>query len=97
MEDEPNADEFGDSTRDREEVPVDITEQRDEILVGAELPGLRKQDIDVSVSGNTLTIEAEREGDPITRTVDLPEPIVPNRVDASYEDGVLWLTLRKQH
>ncbi|WP_254526078.1 Hsp20/alpha crystallin family protein [Natrinema caseinilyticum] len=97
MEDEPNADEFGDSTRDSEEIPIDITEQRDEILVGAELPGLRKQDIDVSVSENTLTIEAEREDGRIARSVDLPEPIVPKRVDASYEDGVLWLTLRKQH
>lgn len=95
MKDEAKAD-GSNPSRESEEVPVDLTKRRDEIIVGVEIPGFRKQDIDVSASEHSITIEAKRGPDAITRTIDLPEPIVPTRVDASYEDGTLWVTLRKQ-
>lgn len=96
MEDERNADPIDDSDPTDEAIPVDITKRRDELLVGADMPGFRKQDIDVSVRERSVTIDAERGSDAVTRTVDLPDPVVPKHVDASYDDGILWLTLRKR-
>jgi len=40
--------------------PMDMIDQKDEVLIKAELPGVIKEDIRVSVSGNTLSIEGER-------------------------------------
>ncbi|WIV66340.1 Hsp20/alpha crystallin family protein [Natrialbaceae archaeon AArc-T1-2] len=96
MEDERNTNQSDDASRDTETFSVEVTDQRDDILVGAELPGFDKQHIDVSVSENSVTIEAERGSDAVARTVDLPDPVVPKRVDASYDDGILWVTLGKQ-
>jgi HSP20 family protein len=90
---------------------VDVSDRGDELLVAAELPGLRTQDIDVSVWTDRLRIVAEydegaegtylrRERDrgegEVRRVIDLPEPVDETRVSASYTDGVLWVTLKKR-
>lgn len=90
--------------------PVDIheTDER-EIVLKAELPGLRREDIDLSVENSTLTIRGERRRDdqvgenqyhrveraygPFTRSFTLPNTIDANRVRAEYRDGVLTITL----
>ena len=46
--------------------PVDIREQQDKLIVEAELPGYKKDEIDISVEQGTLTIEAERVVQPTT-------------------------------
>jgi HSP20 family protein len=90
---------------------VDVYEDKDEITVRAELPGMKKEDIEVTVVGDTLTISGERkheeekkEGEVyrserylgrFQRSVTLPTEVDPNKVQATYKDGVLTVTLPK--
>ena len=91
---------------------VDIYEDKDKITVTAELPGMKKENIDVSLHGNALTVSGERkeeeeerrEGENyrseryfgrFQRTITLPTPVDPNKIQASYRDGVLTITCPK--
>lgn len=91
--------------------PLDVYEDKDNVIVTAELPGMKKQDIDLSVHNNALTISGERkferkegEGDAsrseryygrFQRTVTLPKPVDAKKVGARYRDGILTVTLPK--
>lgn len=100
-----------DSTRPSrsEPFPVDVADRGDEFLVSAAVPGLRKQDIDVSVRKNRLRIVAdfgddvegtvhrrERPRGTVRRVVTPPKAVDEKHVSASYDAGVLWVTLRKR-
>ncbi|MEO0225587.1 MAG: Hsp20/alpha crystallin family protein [candidate division WOR-3 bacterium] len=90
---------------------VDIEETADEILVRAEIPGLKKEDIKVSVVGNTLTLSGERKYEAeekgktfhrieraygkFYRNISLPAEVDNNKVKAQYKDGVLTINLPK--
>jgi HSP20 family protein len=90
---------------------VDIYEDNDKFVVKAELPGMKKEEISVSLHGNTLTISGERkqeeqkkEGESyrserffgrFQRSITLPAPVDMNKIEASYKDGVLNITLPK--
>lgn len=88
---------------------VDVVERDDEVLVRAELPGVEKKDIDISVSDSSLTISAqphiaEEEGEyyyceigatPFTRSVRLPVEVDSDKAKASFKDGLLELHLPK--
>lgn len=90
-------------------LPVDIEERGDTITVTADLPGVKKENIDVSVSEKSLEIEAgheeeveeeqknyyrrERSSRRYRRTVSLPAPVDPDSAGAEYENGVLTVTL----
>lgn len=98
------------STTRADPFPVDVADRGDEFVVAADLPGLRTQDFDVSVWRDRLRIVAEFDGEEgegtflrrergqgeASRVVRLPAPIDENRVSASYNDGVLRVTLRKR-
>jgi HSP20 family protein len=90
---------------------VDVIERDDEVVVKAELPGVEKKDLDVSVTENSVTIkgstsheEKEEKGDfyrceisrgAYARTVGLPSYVDADKAKASFKDGVLELTLPK--
>ncbi len=90
---------------------LDIIEKGDNIEVTAEVPGCRGEDIDISVQGNILTISGEKktteerkeEGyymqersyGSFRRDVTLPCEINAEKIDATYKEGVLHLTLPK--
>ena len=90
---------------------VDMIDRDGEIVVKAELPGVEKKDLDVSVTKNTVTIkgttryeEKEEKGDyyhqeissgTYMRTLALPADIDENNTKAKFKDGVLELTLTK--
>jgi HSP20 family protein len=90
---------------------VDVIDHDDEVVVRAEMPGVNKDDLDVSVSDNTVTIkgetkheEKEEKGDyyrceisrgAFARTVALPAYVDANGAKAKFDDGVLELTLPK--
>lgn len=90
---------------------VDVIEDKDRLTVKAELPGFRREDIDVSLHENNLTICGERkyedekqEGEmfrserfygKFQRTVPLPFMVETSDVKATYRDGVLSVTLPK--
>lgn len=92
-------------------VAVDVVDQDDSYVVTADLPGYEKEDIDVRLSGNSLTIGASRESEAtdenesyvrqerssesVSRTLRLPERIDEESTDASYNNGVLTVTLGK--
>jgi HSP20 family protein len=90
--------------------PVDIYEtDAHEIVLKAEAPGLKREDIELTVENNTLTIRGERRKDdgisedryhrvertfgPFSRSFTLPSTVDANRVCAEYRDGVLTVTL----
>ena len=90
--------------------PVDIYEtEGKEIVLKAELPGLKREDIDLTVENNTLTIKGRRQPDEtvreqqyhrveraygsFSRSFTLPNTIDASGVRAEYRDGVLTVTL----
>jgi HSP20 family protein len=90
--------------------PVDIYETAShEIVLKADAPGLKREDIDLTVENNTLTIRGERKNDdaisedryhqveriigPFSRSFTLPSTVDASRVRAEYRDGVLAVTL----
>jgi len=91
---------------------VDVAETEREIILHAELPGLRKEDIDIQLTGDTLTLRGERQlantqrGENFhrverqygvfQRTFQIEVPIDTTKVAASYEEGVLTVRLPKQ-
>jgi len=89
----------------------DAYEDKDKFSVKVELPGMKREDIDISLDGNTLTVagelkeeeehkeaemyRAERYFGRFQRSVTLPQPVDTNRITATYKDGVLAITLPK--
>ena len=90
---------------------VDVIDRDEEVLVRAEVPGYKKDDIEVSVSNSTLTIKGETQteqkeekGDyyrseisrgSFSRVIALPAEVDESRAKASMKDGMLELTLPK--
>ncbi|GAB4365932.1 MAG: Hsp20/alpha crystallin family protein [Methylohalobius crimeensis] len=90
---------------------VDVIDRDDEVVVRAEVPGVKKEDLDISVTENSVTIkgstkreEEEEKGDyyrcemvsgAFERVVGLPAAVDTDKTKASFEDGVLELKLPK--
>jgi HSP20 family protein len=90
---------------------VDVVDRENEVLVKAEVPGVDKKDIDISVGEDTVTIkgetrheEKEERGDyyrceisrgAFSRTVALPAVVDGARAKASFKDGMLELVIPK--
>ena len=91
---------------------VDVTERDREIMVRAEVPGLEAQDIQISVTGNVLTISGEKKEEKeerkedyqvseirygaFHRTIPLPESANPEDITADYDKGVLSVRIGKK-
>ena len=90
-------------------LPIDAYTTEDDIVVLATLPGVNPDDVNVSIEGDTLTIEgdiparledvdyqfAERFHGKFQRTLRLNVPVDLNGIEATSENGVLTLTLPK--
>ena len=90
---------------------VDVIDRLEDILVRADVPGVKKEDLDISVSDNAVTIrgttrrEEEKKEEQyyrrelsrgeFSRTVTLPADVDSDRARASFKDGVLELILPK--
>jgi HSP20 family protein len=90
---------------------IDLYEDKDNLYVRAELPGMKREQIEVSLHEGTLSISGERKGESkqegaevyraerffgrFQRTVTLPAPVSPEKVKAQYKDGLLTITLPK--
>ena len=107
---------FGGWQRPLAELPaiapnVDVIDRDDEVVVRAEVPGFSKEDIEVSASGDMLTIEGamkseekEEKGnyyrceishESFSRTLQLPAAVDESKAKATMKDGMLELTLPK--
>lgn len=84
--------------------PVDLYEDKDNTYVRAELPGVNRDDISVEMVNGYLNINATHkakgeEGEEaftFSRSVSIPEDVHSDKVSASYENGVLTVTLPKK-
>jgi HSP20 family protein len=90
---------------------IDVAEKEDAMMVRAEVPGMKPEEIDISVYGNTLTISGEKkearedQGDgfyhvetsygSFRREVALPTEVEEGKIEAVCKDGVLSITLPK--
>lgn len=89
---------------------MDVYQNNDNVVAMIELPGMKKEDIEISLHDGVLTIAGERktetvEGENAERTerfvgkfrrsVTLPTRVDANKVSASYKDGILTVTLPK--
>jgi len=91
--------------------PLDITETEDKVVATTELPGIRPEDLDISLSDNVLTIRGEKketkqtEGEyayccerqygEFRRSMELPSSVDSDKVNASYHNGVLRIEMQK--
>jgi HSP20 family protein len=89
----------------------DVYENKDNFTVVAELPGMKKEDIEVSLHQDSLSISGERKSDTkseeaevyraerffgrFQRTITLPTDVAGDKVKANYKDGILTITLPK--
>ena len=103
---------FGETFEDRSP-RMDVVDEGDEILVRVELPGVKKDDLDVNLTGQTLTVKGERRHEEKTtegeyfraeiaqgafkRTIRLPEEVDYEKVKAKFIDGELEVHLPKAH
>jgi len=74
---------------------VDVQETDDEVQITAEVPGVKKEDIDLEVIGNTLIIKVEGKDRKYYKEVELPAEVDPDSAKASYNNGVLDIQLKK--
>ena len=88
---------------------VDVYQDKEQFTVYAELPGLKKEEIEISLNGDTLTIRGERKheanGDQgfrtdryfgkFQRSLTLPVSVNSEKVNATYKDGILKVVLPK--
>src|SRR2546421_5418199 len=91
--------------------PVDVFEEADSIRITAEIPGVRREDIEISLEGNLLTIRGTKQQESEQRTervhryertygvferaFTLPASVDPKNIKANYDNGVLTVTLPK--
>lgn len=90
---------------------LDVSEDKDNLYVRVELPGMKKEDIQLSLHQGSLSISGERKAEEtfkgaevyraerfyghFQRTVTLPTAVASDKVKAQYTDGVLTITLPK--
>ncbi|MFZ4597873.1 MAG: Hsp20/alpha crystallin family protein [Terrimicrobiaceae bacterium] len=91
--------------------PLDVYEDTENVTVTVELAGLKKEDFEISLEDDTLTVSGKRTTETqetrgecfrservfgaFQRSVSLPAPVNPDGVTAGYQDGVLTVTLPK--
>ena len=90
-------------------LPVDVYETKDSLVIKASTPGVRPEDIDISISGDNLTIKGETHSEEevkkenyfrqerrygtFARSIQLPGSLKTDNAEASFENGVLTLTI----
>jgi HSP20 family protein len=90
---------------------IEVVEKEDKFLVKAELPGVKEEDINISLSGNVLTIDGEKKTESeertkgyyysessygsFSRSMAIPSTIDASKIEANYDKGVLEITLPK--
>ena len=90
---------------------VDVSETEKELMVRAELPGMDPKEIDISLSGNVITIKGERKHEreekkenfhlverssgSFSRSIQLPAEVQADKIQATYKDGILSISMPK--
>jgi HSP20 family protein len=93
------------------ELPIDMYQTANEVVVKASVPGLKPEEVDVSITGDTLTIKGEQKEEKeveeenyiykerrygtFSRSMLIPVKVKSDKAEAVFEDGTLTLTLPK--
>jgi HSP20 family protein len=75
---------------------VDVFDSDGTVHVVAEMPGIEKQDVELSIDGRVLEIKASRGDRRYNEAVELPADVEENSARATYKNGVLEVTLKKK-
>jgi len=91
---------------------IDLADEGDKFRIVADIPGIEKEDLDVRVLDDSIIIRAEsgssneergrnyyvRERGRVSyyRAVSLPEPVIPEKAEASYKNGILEIVVPKR-
>jgi HSP20 family protein len=91
---------------------IDLVEGEDEILLLADLPGVKKENLELTVQGNILSIRGEKKLEEPTkarkvvrtetwvgsfsRTINLPDTVNPEKIEAQLRDGILRVRIAKR-
>lgn len=92
--------------------PVDVAEEGDRLVLRAELPGIKESDIEIEFENGMLTLKGERRFEDekkernyhriersygrFVRSFNLPRSVDAEGIEASYEEGVLEITIPKR-
>ena len=90
---------------------IDLHEEEQQFVVRADIPGIRKEDLEIAITGNVVTIKGERKGESekkgknfyhaerwsggFRRMIELPVDVDSTKAHAAVKEGVLELTLPK--
>jgi len=93
------------------EPAIEVYEEKDDVVVKAEVPGMKKEDLEINLSDNRLTIKGEKKEEEevkkkgyyytersygsFLRTIDLPREVQTEKAKANFKDGVLEVRLPK--
>ena len=90
-------------------LPLDIYSTKDAVVIRASVPGVKPDDVEITIEGDTVTLRGEikapqEEGTfllqeqrygPFARSIELALPVQADKADAKFENGVLTLTIPK--
>jgi HSP20 family protein len=91
---------------------LDVSESPDKVVVKAEVPGIEAKDINISLSGDVLTIKGEKKSEreekkenyhlversygSFSRAIRLPAAVAADKIEADYKHGILTITCPKK-
>ena len=94
------------------DIALDVYQTANDVVIKAALPGVKPEQVDISVTGDTVTIKGEHKEErevkekdyllkehrsgSFSRTVTVPVPVQSDKAEATFENGVLTITLPKQ-
>ena len=102
--------EWGEARRERvNRLPLDAYSTDEEVVILASLPGLKPEDVEITIEGDTLTIKGEIPGPPenvdyilqerrygpFSRTLTFNIPVQADKAEATFKDGLLTLIVPK--
>jgi len=103
--------ELGGDSGGWQRLPLDVSEKDDAYIVRASVAGIKPEELEINVQNNMLTIQGETKSEEehqddrwhlrerrfgkFQRSIGLPSNVDPDQIDATYENGVLTLTLPK--
>ena len=74
---------------------IDVFDEKDHILIVAELPGVEESDVKIDVKGDILTLSAERGEKKYSKEILLPSKVDEKSLNLSYKNGILEIKLKR--
>ena len=74
---------------------TDVIESKDSVSVTLEIPGVEKNDVDLSATEDTLTIDVDTPKRKYHKDVNMPCKVIPDSTSATYKNGILDIVMKK--